>query len=623
MSNPMSISTIKLKSLDNKGFSYLLEIDNTKIQINSTDQSEITDCCLITHPAPIFLKSLFSLKSKRIICSIPTHFISKIEILEQNKRKKKFSESQIENFFSKIETVKYLQPIYVNSIKIVGYNSGYSLGGTVWHIKVGIEDIIVMINVNHLKENHIDGISIEIKKPFLTILNPGYVFQKPMSRLKRNTEFLSKIKEINTNQDFEIKEDCKNLIKKNIIENKIVIFISYARFLELAFLLSEFKNKRIVLLGSYSKMYLENIKTLLEWTGTHSMNIFAETKNNPLILDIEPMEYFKNLPDYDIYIIPDPFSIYSKKILVDLNGKCSIINCYDNFNEYLEENENNFEDMKFFNTLINSTAEKLLIPIIDLKEVEISKNDDVSEETDENETQNKSDYWYENGATYFFNSESQKMKIIFPTQKKNRKDDYGEYFELDFNEKIEEKEEMVHIEKYTIETVQYSEILVKFQIPIEIFDLGGISDVFAIKKVVEGINCQNLVILNGAGSNFIANYISGKVLENSIEYFIPKVDFLNEIPECKMYEFKGKFIGCKNVEMLLMYPFNVKKLKERIFEENLKLSMKVKTDGVIELFSKELYAKINKDTIILEGIMDERYFILRDILYENLIFLKD
>ncbi|KAI9739722.1 MAG: hypothetical protein M1834_006441 [Cirrosporium novae-zelandiae] len=73
---------------------------------------------------------------------------------------------EIAAYFSLIHPLKYSQPHQplpspfsppLNGLTITAYNAGHSLGGTIWHIQLGMESIIYAVDWNQAKENVLAG----------------------------------------------------------------------------------------------------------------------------------------------------------------------------------------------------------------------------------------------------------------------------------------------------------------------------------------------------------------------------------------------------------------------------------------------------------------------------------
>ncbi|KAF5137223.1 Cleavage factor two protein 2 [Metarhizium brunneum] len=73
---------------------------------------------------------------------------------------------QIARYFSLIQPLKYSQPHQplpspfsppLNGLTITAYNSGHTLGGTIWHIQHGLESIVYAVDWNQARENVFAG----------------------------------------------------------------------------------------------------------------------------------------------------------------------------------------------------------------------------------------------------------------------------------------------------------------------------------------------------------------------------------------------------------------------------------------------------------------------------------
>ncbi|KAF4981893.1 hypothetical protein FZEAL_2362 [Fusarium zealandicum] len=73
---------------------------------------------------------------------------------------------EIARFFSLIQPLKYSQPHQplpspfsppLNGLTITAYNSGHTLGGTIWHIQHGLESIVYAVDWNQARENVFAG----------------------------------------------------------------------------------------------------------------------------------------------------------------------------------------------------------------------------------------------------------------------------------------------------------------------------------------------------------------------------------------------------------------------------------------------------------------------------------
>src|SRR5271156_1643568 len=78
------------------------------------------------------------------------------------------SAAEITKFFSLITPLKYSQPHQptasafsapLEGLTVTAYNSGHTLGGTIWHIQHGMESIVYAVDWNQARENVIAGAS--------------------------------------------------------------------------------------------------------------------------------------------------------------------------------------------------------------------------------------------------------------------------------------------------------------------------------------------------------------------------------------------------------------------------------------------------------------------------------
>jgi cleavage and polyadenylation specificity factor subunit 2 len=73
---------------------------------------------------------------------------------------------EIARYFSLVQALKYSQPHQplpspfsppLNGLTITAYNSGHTLGGTIWHIQHGLESIVYAVDWNQARENVFSG----------------------------------------------------------------------------------------------------------------------------------------------------------------------------------------------------------------------------------------------------------------------------------------------------------------------------------------------------------------------------------------------------------------------------------------------------------------------------------
>lgn len=119
----------------------------------------------------------------------------------------------IARYFSLIQPLKYSQPHQplpspfsppLNGLTVTAYNSGHTLGGTIWHIQHGLESIVYAVDWNQARENVFSGaawlggghggaeVIEQLRKP--TALVCSSRTPTPLSRTKRDAQLLDNIR---------------------------------------------------------------------------------------------------------------------------------------------------------------------------------------------------------------------------------------------------------------------------------------------------------------------------------------------------------------------------------------------------------------------------------------------
>jgi cleavage and polyadenylation specificity factor subunit 2 len=131
------------------------------------------------------------------------------------------SYEEISKYFSLINSLKYLQPHQplgspfsppLNGLTITAYNSGSTLGGTIWHIQHGLESIVYAVDWNQGRENVYAGAAwlggaggggtevIEsLRKPTALICSSKGATKSSLPRAKRDEPLLETIEKCVTN----------------------------------------------------------------------------------------------------------------------------------------------------------------------------------------------------------------------------------------------------------------------------------------------------------------------------------------------------------------------------------------------------------------------------------------
>lgn len=120
---------------------------------------------------------------------------------------------EIARYFSLIQPLKYSQPHQplpspfsppLNGLTVTAYNSGHTLGGTIWHIQHGLESIVYAVDWNQARENVFSGaawlggghggaeVIEQLRKP--TALVCSSRTPTPLARSKRDAQLLDNIR---------------------------------------------------------------------------------------------------------------------------------------------------------------------------------------------------------------------------------------------------------------------------------------------------------------------------------------------------------------------------------------------------------------------------------------------
>ncbi|KAH6654679.1 beta-lactamase-like protein [Truncatella angustata] len=200
---------------------------------------------------------------------------------------------EIAKYFSLINSLKYLQPHQpvgspfsppLNGLTITAYNSGSTLGGTIWHIQHGLESIVYAVDWNQGRENVYAGAAwlggaggggtevIEsLRKPTALVCSSKGATKSSLPRAKRDEPLLESI------------EGC--------ISNGGTVLIpvdSGARVLELAYLLEhawrrhaakdggKLHSAELYLAGRGIHSTMRYARSMLEWMDERIAQEFEE-----------------------------------------------------------------------------------------------------------------------------------------------------------------------------------------------------------------------------------------------------------------------------------------------------------------------------------------------------------
>ncbi|KAG5930053.1 hypothetical protein E4U42_003214 [Claviceps africana] len=201
---------------------------------------------------------------------------------------------EIARYFSLIQPLKYSQPHQplpspfsppLNGLTITAYNSGHTLGGTIWHIQHGLESIVYAVDWNQARENVFAGaawlggaggggaeVIEQLRKPTALICSSRGAQKSAQSgsRIKRDEQML-------------------DMIKTCVFKGGTVLIPvdSSARVLELSYFLehawradvasgqeSTLKSTKLYLAGRNMSSTMRNARSMLEWMDDNIVHEF-------------------------------------------------------------------------------------------------------------------------------------------------------------------------------------------------------------------------------------------------------------------------------------------------------------------------------------------------------------
>ncbi|OAA77678.1 Beta-Casp domain protein [Akanthomyces lecanii RCEF 1005] len=191
---------------------------------------------------------------------------------------------EIARYFSLIQPLKYSQPHQplpspfsppLNGLTITAYNSGHTLGGTIWHIQHGLESIVYAVDWNQARENVFAGAA--------WLGGAGGGGAQVIEQLRKPTALIcsSRGAERNAQAGGRTKRDEQLLetIKAAVVKGGTVLIPvdSSARVLELAYLLEHawrtdstsvngvLKAAKLYLAGRNMASTMRYARSMLEW----------------------------------------------------------------------------------------------------------------------------------------------------------------------------------------------------------------------------------------------------------------------------------------------------------------------------------------------------------------------
>jgi cleavage and polyadenylation specificity factor subunit 2 len=207
---------------------------------------------------------------------------------------------EIVRYFSLIQPLKYSQPHQplpspfsppLNGLTITAYNSGHTLGGTIWHIQHGLESIVYAVDWNQARENVFSGAA------WLSGGHGGSGGTEVIEQLRKPTALVCSSRTPETalarsRRDEQLLESVKLCIARG--GTVLIPVDSSARVLELAYLLEHawrtesangnepFKSSQLFLAGRNVSSTMRLARSMLEWMDDSIVREFeavADMKN--------------------------------------------------------------------------------------------------------------------------------------------------------------------------------------------------------------------------------------------------------------------------------------------------------------------------------------------------------
>jgi len=203
---------------------------------------------------------------------------------------------EINKYFSLINPLKYSQPHQptpsqfsppLEGLTLTAYNSGHTLGGTIWHIQHGMESIVYAVDWNQARENVIAGaawfggvggaeVIEQLRKPTALVCSSVGATRVALSggRKARDDALLGHI---------------KSSVSKN--GTVLIPTDSSARVLELAWILEKawsddanaafLRNVKVYMASKSGNATLRHARSLLEWMDDSIVREFEGDDENP------------------------------------------------------------------------------------------------------------------------------------------------------------------------------------------------------------------------------------------------------------------------------------------------------------------------------------------------------
>ncbi|KAK0084884.1 hypothetical protein PV326_006112, partial [Microctonus aethiopoides] len=246
------------------------------------------DAVLLSHPDTLHLGALPYLVGKcglscPIYATIPVYKMGQMFMYDMYQSRHNMEEfdlftlDDVDAAFDKIVQLKYNQSVAMKGkgygVTLTPLPAGHMIGGTIWKIVKGEEDIIYAVDFNHKKERHLNGCELErLQRPSLLITDAFNASYQQSRRRTRDEKLMT------------------NILQTLRGGGNVLVSVDTAgRVLELAHMLDQlWRNKEsgllaysLALLNIVSYNVVEFAKSQIEWMSDKLMRSFEGARNNP------------------------------------------------------------------------------------------------------------------------------------------------------------------------------------------------------------------------------------------------------------------------------------------------------------------------------------------------------
>ncbi|PVU93455.1 hypothetical protein BB561_003268 [Smittium simulii] len=310
-----------ISSMSHEGpLCYLLEIDDAKILLDCGGNGFIEgsmlsnlkrianqiDVVLLSHSALPYIGGYpYAYKSLGIKCAtystLPVYNMGKIalsDICRANRIEcgSDITQADVDEAFDHITTLRYSQPTILpgkcKEITITSYVAGNCMGGAIWKIKKGNDEILYAVGYNHIRESHLDSTSLLFR---------GQVIQSMAKKTLLITDAYNAARILPTQKSR--RDTFFSIIQSQIGTggNVMIPVDSAARILELLLLIERYIDLQpssiqqvdtssispiteVYLVSRYGNRVIRFAQSMLEWVNENLANEFSKNRKNPFEL---------------------------------------------------------------------------------------------------------------------------------------------------------------------------------------------------------------------------------------------------------------------------------------------------------------------------------------------------